>query len=333
MGNKLAEALRKNRERSSKSFLPFYKFPEGKTDIRVLPAAKGDDKDEWFVPVGMHYAVDEKRPINCPYETNWAEDPCPICEMVRELRTDGMNDEANRMSVRRQYLVRAIVRGEEEKGAQIIRLPSTLFQAVGEFIEDTDEYGNILSPGPKGRDIRVTRVGKDFDTRYSAIPRIKASQALDDKKEVLELLGSFEPIASLVSVPTFDEIEKIINEKLGYTASIGDSFDDDDDDDDDNVSSDDDDDVDEPTGAVDAEEVDDFFGEEDDDDDDDSGEKWLDEDANDDNFDSAPEVDEEEKVEEKPKKSKATVKADLEKDLGKKHNVGKKRGKSRTKKG
>jgi len=331
--SKLSEALRKNRERSTKNFLPFYKFPKGKTDIRILPAAKGDDSDDWFVPVGMHYGVDEKRPINCHYETFWAEDPCPICEMVKELRSEGMNDDANRMSVRRQYLVRGIVRGEEDKGAQIIRLPSTLFQAIGEMIEDVAEYGNILSPGPKGRDIRVNKTGENLDTKYSAAPRLKPAMVLEDKAEAKELIAGLEPIAGLVSVPSFTEIEKVMNEKIGYTTTMGDSFDDDEDIGDieerQAVEEAEDDEVDEPTGAVDANEVDDFFDDDEDEDDDDD-ENWLKKDDDDDDFDAAPEVEEEE---EKPEK-KTTVKMNLEEDLAKKHKVtsGKKRAKSRTKK-
>jgi hypothetical protein len=326
MGSKLAEALRKNRERSSKNFLPYFKFPEGKTDIRILPAAKGDDKDDWFLPVGMHYNVDDKRPLNCPYETAWAEDPCPICEMVKELRSDGMNDEAQKMSVRRQYLVRGVVRGEEDEGAQIIRLPSTLFQAIGEIIEDSDEYGDVLNPGAKGRDIRVTKTGKNLDTKYSASPRIKTSMALPKKDDIIALIKSLEEISSLANVPSFDELEKLLKEKVGYTVSMGDSFDDDDEDDAAPDVDDDDLDIeieeeDDDDQSVDAEEVDDFFGDDDDDDDDDEDNSWMEEDKDDDEFDGAEEDD-----------GKTGVKLDLEEDLGKKHKVTKKRGKSRTKK-
>ena len=311
MGSKLAEALRKNRERSTKNFLPFFKFPDGKTDIRILPAAKGDDPDNWFLPVGYHYNVDDRRPVTCPYETNWAQEDCPICEVVKEMRTSGMNDEANKISVRRRYLVRGIVRGEEDEGAQIIGLASTLFQAIGELINDEETFGNILSPGGKGRFIRVIKTGKNLDTKYSAQALPKTEPALESSRfdELKDILLGLTPIETLVVVPGSAELEKIAMSKIGFTAGggMGDSFEEDED-----VLAETTEEEDETFDLdmsgddnIVPEEQDDFFGEEEDDSD-----VEEDPDAED------PDAWLNSKPEDAKATAKSTVKADLEAELG-----------------
>jgi hypothetical protein len=288
--SKLTEALRRTRERQQSNFLPLFKFPDGKCDIRILPAATkaGDDSEDWFLPVGFHYNVEEKRPVFCPFETNWAEDDCPICEMVSELRANGMNEEAQKVSVRRQFLVRAIVRGEEEKGPQVVRLPSTLFTAVGTIVADTEAFGNILHP-VKGRDIRVTKTGQGLSTTYSAMPLPKPRKVLDKVQAIKDMLGELTPILDLVQVPSAEELTKLIQDRLGYVADdFGDAADDDDllsddmlDDETDFEVSDDDDDVgdDVPFDEDDTEEDTSTVSSDDDDEDDDS---WMDDDDDDD---------------------------------------------------
>jgi hypothetical protein len=310
MGSKLAEALRKNRERSTKNFLPFYKFPEGKTDIRILPAAKGDDPDDWFMPVGFHYNVDDKRPLTCRFETNWEQEECPVCELVKEMRVDGLNDEANRINVRRQYLVRAIIRGEEDTGAQIVRLPSTLFQAIGELINDEETFGDILNPGSKGRYIRVFKTGKNLDTKYAAQAIPKNEPALEKSRldELKDILASLSPIVELVDIPSFEEVEKVVQAKIGYTATsgMGESFEEEDDDD---------------SATADVE-IDDFFADDDEEDDsEDDPDAWMeDEDDDDDDLDVSALAERDQ--------AKAEVTGDLEEDLAKVTKV-KKRGRTK----
>ena len=93
-------------ERSGSNFLPFHKFADGKSDIRILPAQKGADAEDWFTAVGVHYNIDSSKPLTCPYETYWAEERCPVCELVAELRGSGEQEDVQKMSVRRSYFVR-----------------------------------------------------------------------------------------------------------------------------------------------------------------------------------------------------------------------------------
>lgn len=273
-------------ERSGKDFLPFFKFPDGKTDIRILPAERGADSEEWFTVVGAHYNVVDNKPLTCRYETYWAEDKCPICELVQEMFEAGEREEAKKLNVRRSYFVRGIVRGEEEKGVQLIRLPVTLFDSILEIIEDEDAFGDVLNAGNKGRDIRVAKSGQKLQTKYQAQALPKNRPLLGTKEEILELLNGLGSIDEIVAVPSYDELNKALDEGLGVTASgMGATADDDDDAEDldtddaididdiddidmnDDEVDDDDDDDDSDLDDVDLDDIDDFIDEDDDDDD------------------------------------------------------------------
>lgn len=228
--DKLNKAL-KGLERSQGSFLNFYKWPDGPTILRILPAAPGSDPEDWFFPLGQHFNVVEKNPIACPHETNWAEDDCPICEMVKELRQNGMEDDARKYGVRRGFIIRAIIRGQEDQGAQLVRCPSTLFQAIGEMVRDADEIGaSVLDVGPKGVDIRVVKSGTGLGTKYAALPLLqKQRPALPDKKAFDAIVAEFTPFedSALFQPPSYAEIAKILKENLAWgVSSVGDSADD-----------------------------------------------------------------------------------------------------------
>jgi len=209
----------KRAERATRQFLPFFKFPIGKTDLRILPAPKGEDEDGWFVPVGFHYNLNEKQPIICRAETNWAHEDCAVCAAVTELRAAGQNDEAQRIGVRRQYIVRAIVRGQEEKGIQMLRLPTTVWQSIGKIVLEKETFGDVLSMSPKGRDIRVIKTGTGLATQYEvqALPQTKP--ALPTPGEVKAVMEKLDPIANLVSMPTSKEVEMLVKAKLGFVVS------------------------------------------------------------------------------------------------------------------
>lgn len=233
---KLDEEL-KRVAKTSRQFLPFFKFPVGKTDMRILPASKDDDSDNWFLRVGFHYNLNEKQPIVCRYETNAMWEPCPVCAAVTELRAAGQNDEAQKISARRQYIVRAIIRGQEEKGAQMVRLATTVFQAIGSIIQEKETFGDVLNPNPKGRDIRVIKSGTGLSTEYVVQALPKTGPALPTPSEMKAVMDKLTPIINLVDIPTEKEVAMMVRAKLGFTVggttasaavSIGGDEDDDD---------------------------------------------------------------------------------------------------------
>lgn len=214
MGSKLDMLEKRIEQKSNRSFLPFFKFPEGSSDLRIVPGADGEE-DGWFLPTGMHYSVAE-HPVYCPYEHNMAEDDCAICDMVAELRREGMSDEAGKYSVRNRVIVRSIVRGEEEKGVQIVNLPISVFKEILQIHKDTDTWGDILSLS-EGRDIRVTRTGKSLKTKYHVQGLPSTSRVLPTPALAKELIEGLTPIETLVKCPTSDEVADIVLTKMGYS--------------------------------------------------------------------------------------------------------------------
>ena len=215
---KLENAVSRFRERSQKqgSYIPFYKFPSGRSDLRILPAATGEDKDEWFLSIGLHYGVTDKIPVYCPFEHENAQEPCALCDMVAQLRNQGMNDEAGKIAVRRRALVRAVVRGQEEKGVQLVNLPSTVFLAISEIVADEETFGPVLSPGPKGRDIRITKTGQNLDTEYTVQALPSQRSLLPTADATKELIQTLTPIAEIAEVPTSANVAQIVRDKFGY---------------------------------------------------------------------------------------------------------------------
>ena len=227
----------KNAERNESTFLNFYKWPDGATKLRILPAAPGADEEDWFYPIGQHFNVEERTPVMCRYETAWAEDDCAICEMVKKLRSDGLDQEAREYGLRRGFIIRAIIRDQEEKGAQLVRCPSTLFSQIAEMVRDSEDVGDVLEIGKNGVDIKVTKTGTGLGTKYSALPLAKTRPVLSSKKEfdaIMDAFDNFDEMA-IFAVPSYADQEKLLSDRLGYGAStMGDSADDDliDDDDD-----------------------------------------------------------------------------------------------------
>jgi hypothetical protein len=208
-------------ESSGSDFLKIHKWQSGDTDIRLLPSAKGEDEDDWFVPVGLHYNLGDKFPTYCPNVTEWANDPCPICKAVEELRQNNMQDEANDYAVRKPFYARAIVRGQEAEGVQIVRLPSTLFRPISLIVQDKDAYGDVLDPGPKGRDIRITKTGSNLDTKYTANVLPAQRSLLPGKAETLEILKGLDPVASITEVPSFADLEMKKAAIFGGSSAMG----------------------------------------------------------------------------------------------------------------
>jgi hypothetical protein len=220
MGSKLDRAVRQS-ESTGQEFLKIFKWPAGPTDIRLLPAAKMDDEDDWFLAVGLHYGI-EKYPIMCPNATDWAGDPCPLCKMVEDLRQSGMNDAANKYLVRKPFYARAIIRGQEDQGVQIVRLPSTLFKAIITLIKDTEAYGDVLSPGPHGKDIRITKEGQNLQTTYQANVLPKERPLLPTKETTIAVLKDLPTITSIVEIPDQSELEAHVVSVLGIASPVGD---------------------------------------------------------------------------------------------------------------
>jgi hypothetical protein len=293
--DRLDRTMKKDHERQAKSGTSFYRFPKGKTRFRILPAAPGDDEGSWFIPVGYHYNIPgQKAPLICRGETHYANEDCPVCALVNEMRGDGRNDEAQKISLRRRRLVRAVIRDEEDKGAQILDLPVSVFMTIGETMQNTEDFGQVLHI-QKGRDFILNKDGEGINTKYQIQAHPKTCAVLPGKDATLTLIKKLKPIDDLVSLPAEEDINKALFAQADdddADASFGSSADSDDDTDDDTweEGGDDTEDETEEEDAVgdDVPSDDDSSDEEDSDDviddDDEDDTAWMDGDDDDDGF-------------------------------------------------
>lgn len=207
---RLAEALKNvANSRGSGDFLKFFKIPNGKTRIRILPASAQDDEEEWFIPVGQHYNVD-KYAVLCPNETHWAREVCPICQAIEGLKSNGDIEGAKKIALKKSYYIRVLVRNNRDAvGVQYLRLPSTLFEAIGEIVFESEEYGDVLS-WSKGRDIMIKRTGQGLDTKYSAAPAANPSPVDASKAVMKEIKDSLESFPPMVTPPSEEELRALI---------------------------------------------------------------------------------------------------------------------------
>jgi len=206
----MKEIQKANEAASSGNFIKFFKIPVGKTRIRILPASPKDDASDWFIPVGQHFGVSEYA-VLCRDVTHWAGEVCPVCQAAAGMRNSGDTEGAKSISSKKAYYVRALVRGNKDAtGVQYLRLPTTLFEAIGnDIISETEEYGEVLS-WTKGRDIFIKRDGTGLNTKYSAHASVKSTPVLPTNDEMKELRASLESFPAMVTVPTEKELRDIV---------------------------------------------------------------------------------------------------------------------------
>jgi len=120
----------------------------------------------FFVNVGQHFPTRGKR-FFCPDFTLGL--PCPICEFVSELYTEGNSDSielAQKLRVRKQYWMNIIDRANEAAGPQLLTAGRMIFKQIKALAMDP-QYGDLLIDPDDGLDLTVTRTGTGRnDTEY-----------------------------------------------------------------------------------------------------------------------------------------------------------------------
>jgi hypothetical protein len=132
-----------------------YWVPEmGESLIRVLPPVDGK---LFYKKVGIHYRLAGSGMEFCPKLT--ADDQCPICEVVEELRkskSPAAVQLVNRLAVVERYLMNIIPLSEDQKKVRQYIAPKTVRLALLKIILDPD-YGDITDL-EKGRNVVIEKV-------------------------------------------------------------------------------------------------------------------------------------------------------------------------------
>lgn len=121
-GEDMYDRLEQRLANSSRSFGDFWKVPEGKSVIRVIPF-QHDGQSEVFVAETGHFFAREKKGFSCSGET------CPICEWAE----DQVEEVRRNYFPNTKYLANVIVRGGGEGGKDVLvrtRLAKTIVEGI-----------------------------------------------------------------------------------------------------------------------------------------------------------------------------------------------------------
>jgi len=192
MGQRKADQAAKKAQ-----FIRPFRFPTGKTRVRLLPGWNPTDPNTFWHDFGMHYVKDKDNKLAAVYicaDKTYQRD-CPVCsaiwEGIRASKDTGntsMEKLLGQAKSTARVLVNGLVRdGEEPNKPQVIELPSGVFDAMVEQITTfADDDVNMLDP-KEGHDFFVTKTGSGLDTEYSVSTAPKATEVTYDVAAVTDL--------------------------------------------------------------------------------------------------------------------------------------------------
>ena len=172
-------AAKKGRQRA-------FKFPIGKTKIRILPSWRGDGEMQFWHDFGTHFIKDDKGETAAIYvctDKTYNRD-CEICKSIGLGIKNAHDDETIELlkeaNAGQQYLMNALIRGDENsKEPVLLAVGIGVFSDICDIIEEYDDITDLEN----GIDLTVTREGSGRrDTKYTVIPAAKSAKV---PKEVM----------------------------------------------------------------------------------------------------------------------------------------------------
>jgi hypothetical protein len=212
--NKARETKQRLQEEAQRNQLPMWKIPEGESKIRILPpwSESGDIafecKSHWRIPPN-------DRMVNCLQVIN---QECPVCELVKELRAKGKGDMANKFAAKKSIYYNVIVRGEEDKGVQIMRSGIQLYENILSYLYD-EEYGDITDLD-EGSDITIERSGQGLDTSYNVRIARKTSPLSPDSKTATKWINEMFLLDEILDFKPGAELAQLVSNITGKRSTV-----------------------------------------------------------------------------------------------------------------
>jgi len=220
MFDKIRKKVSEEKARGSNKY-NFFRVPERKSVlVRLLPW-EPIGQEFPFREGGIHFNLGT--PINCPRLISG--DACPICE-ERSKYFDSDHEEDKQMvdklrpTVR--YYMNIIVRGEEDKGPQILEAAKTLWEDIVNYIVREINPVDITDP-VDGFDLILSNSGEGAD-RYKAEIVTDRSPLSEDADEIEQWVHSQENLDEYIPslAASYEEIQARLT---GEDEETADSYD------------------------------------------------------------------------------------------------------------
>jgi hypothetical protein len=144
----------------------WFKVKTGENRIRILPSNREDGAI--VVKSILHYGfkVDGKNRV-FPCMSSLGK-PCPVCKLISHHDSDtdpDVQDLIKQIGPRKGFLFNVLDRKSNENVVKIMSVGVTVAREINNLLND-DDYRDFTDP-ESGRDIKITRTGEGFGTKYS----------------------------------------------------------------------------------------------------------------------------------------------------------------------
>jgi hypothetical protein len=186
-----------------------WKPEAGKTRVRIVPYVHR--KENPFLELYFHYDI-AKRSMLSPVSFGNAD---PVVEFAEKLKKTGDKDEwlmGRKIEPKMRTYVPVIVRGKEAEGVKFWGFGKTIYTELLSIISDPD-YGDITDL-MNGRDIDVEFTPAEGAGQYpkTAIRVKPNTSAATDDKAIAEKIMNQPEITDIFPEPTYEELEKALQE-------------------------------------------------------------------------------------------------------------------------
>lgn len=207
----LMDLVKSSKNKYSTGNSKTFKFPEGKTKVRLLTANEGE---KFWRDLGVHWIKPDlnAKPVavtGCQGITH--DEECPICTAIATASASAPDDESKKIidswKARGQVLVNALIRvkGKADE-LQILDMTAATFGKFMDVMEEYLEEGIQVMSLSEGIDFVVERKGKGLDTEYLVMPAAKSSPV---DPEILEKLNDLDAFIEKNYFRTGDDVKAL----------------------------------------------------------------------------------------------------------------------------
>jgi hypothetical protein len=129
------------------------------------------------------------------------------------LRANGKAELASKFGAKKSIYYNVIVRGEEDKGVQIMRSGIQLYENILSYLYD-EEYGDITDID-EGSDITIERSGQGLDTSYNVKIARKTSPLSADAKTATKLINEMFLLDEILDFKPSAELALLVSNITG----------------------------------------------------------------------------------------------------------------------